>query len=473
MITGDFIDITDLPYGAHPNNTDNKAQIQQALDQGKKIYVPKGVFNVSGSLLTRSKTTLFGEGTLKLSSPTDIPVIKIVDVNHVALNGLTLDSNFAQKSRGTYATIFVAKSSNIYVHEVYIKNTSNFGVEVEDSKDITIEGCNITNFLQRGINLVFCHGTTLLGNYIDGILPNGKLGIHGIEIWGKDGDDIKSTSHVAVSNTVKNVNGGGIWTSWVDDITIMGNDVENCQDVCIDVEGTQYATIAGNRVKNGKNGGISTFYASQHVLINGNDVVQEKGHGAGIRIFGKGISSEIQISRNTIQTDDSIGISTNQGVLSNSKIYLNHIRTKNNIGIRMLEANKISLLKNIVLANGKNKGITIEGGSECLIEANKVMTHTDQARISADQYPDAGGIYLYWRNEEFNCQRNKVLDNIIKGFQISINDNCWGNSNSKNVIEDNLVENISYNKQAGKYGGSIKNNRSFYNSSQKAKVIVY
>jgi hypothetical protein len=57
----------------------------------------------------------------------------------------------------------------------------------------------------------------------------------------------------------------GFWGSMGQDIAVTGVVVDTCTDVCLDAEGTFRATFGNFTVKNAVNGGISTYFLSQHV----------------------------------------------------------------------------------------------------------------------------------------------------------------------------------------------------------------
>lgn len=60
------INVTQAPYYAKPDDSDNWEKIQKAIEDGAKdnrpVYIPQGMFLISKPLELRSKTTLFGLG---------------------------------------------------------------------------------------------------------------------------------------------------------------------------------------------------------------------------------------------------------------------------------------------------------------------------------------------------------------------------------------------------------------------------
>ncbi len=463
----DVIDITAPPYRAHPDRADNRAAIQEALDQRGGVYVPPGTFRVSDALRLKSDTRLFGEGTLLLTASEALALL-LTTGQRVAVHGLTLDGNFARKTdEAAGAILLYGGAAHVGIDRVTIRRAGHFGISGANVEHLTVKNCRIVDFVGRGINWSFCHHTLIEANHIDGQTTDGQLAEHGVEIWGKDGDRRASGHHVVSNNTVQHVAGGGIWTAWTEDVTIIGNYVEHCLDVGLDVEGTHRAVITGNTVKNGRNAAIATFFASEGVLIHANDITQQAGYGPGVRIFGEGISRDVTIRQNTIRTFDSAGIFTNQRVLADSRITANHINGQQGVGIALLEADRVEVTDNVLLLGATPRGLSLEGGSYGRVQGNRIIK--DAAENRPDNPANEGGIYLYWRSPEFPGQGNRVTGNSVRGFAVPINDNCWGQP-STNVITNNQVRAVYYNRAAGPYRGKALRNRT---DGQDAPLIAY
>ena len=438
------ISITDPTYGADPKKEDNREAIQKALNQKGAVYCPEGTFRVAGTLSLLSDTRFFGPGTLHLTAPDNVALLLIHQQQNVTVQDISLQGNQVPGADTIVSLLDIrGGASNTFLENLTLTNAGNFGIGAADSDYVRVSRCRITNFLERGINLTFCDHVTLVNNELDGELDGGKLAQHGIEIWGKYYEKMDAAHYVVANNSVRNVSGGGIWCAWTRDITIIGNYTENCHDVGIDVEGSEQAVITGNTVKNGKNAGISAFFASQDVLIQANEVTQEAGFGPGVRIFGKGVSRHLRITHNVIRTNNSAGVAADQHVLSDSEITANHIITKQGLGILLLEANRVNVLDNALLLNDTSKGIAVEGGSNCVIRGNHITKSSRTAELDPVRQ---GGIYLYWRSPEFPCLDNQVTGNIVLGFVVAINDNCWG-AESTNVIVNNRAATV-YHRQA-------------------------
>jgi hypothetical protein len=466
-----LINITDLEYGAHQDREDNRAAIQKALDQAGDIYVPEGVFNVSGYLSLKSATRLFGEGTIKLTAKRHEAVLWVRKVEDVSIEGITLDGNFAEKKNDISGVVLISNgSANISLNELNILNAGHFAVSGANANFLQVRSCRISKFKGRGINFTFCNDTHIEANHIDGNVKDQLRGEHGIEIWGKYNDVRDSKRHVVSNNFVKNVGGGGIWTATVDDIVIIGNHAENCGDVCLDVEDSRNARIVGNVARNGKNAAIASFYASDGVWIQANQVIQEKGFGPAVRIFGKGISKNITISHNTLETVDSTVIATDQGALGDSDIYKNYIKSSKGMGMRMLEADDIRISGNMILMGQSHTGIAIEGGRKCQLHGNHIRKYTTENSVDIYKKSSQGGIFLYKRNDKFDCSANSVTENTIQGFIASINVLCTGQYAEPNYISKN---NLSTVFLKGEGSSIVEENSGLQNQQKAVEVTLY
>ena len=96
------------------------------------------------------------------------------------------------------------------------------------------------------------------------------------------------------------------------------------------------------------------------------------------------------------------------------------------MGIRMLEANKIRISANTLLIGRSHMGIAIEGGRECLVHRNQIKKYMAGNAKDIRENSLQGGVFLYKRNEKFDCSANSITENTIEGFKASINVLCAG-----------------------------------------------
>ncbi|HEY8959061.1 right-handed parallel beta-helix repeat-containing protein [Chitinophaga sp.] len=474
-----YISITDSPFGADTTNTDNRTQIQAALNQGGSIYFPPGTYKVSGRLYISSNTSVFGPGTLRLDTVSNAPLLAINGKNNIQIEQLTLDGNASFTTSGkkdTIGLIDIHYGTDITLNNITIRNTYDFAIESDHTTRLKVSDSRIVDFGRRGINSVFSYDAKLTGNLFDGQVTHTQKGIHGIQFWGDNGSWHDSRNHVVSANVVRNVAQGGIWANGVDNAAFSDNVISNCGDVGIDMEAANYITITGNQIKNCNNGGITTFYGCRNITISGNQVRQDSGYGAAIYLHGPNASATLNITGNDIYTKFSNGIYSDQAMISNTSISSNTIVSEGKPGIRLLAASKMTISDNRITVGVADLlsvriGIAIEGGSNCLLNANTITSLYDTAAFSPWS-ADRGGIHLYWVSNTYNCQKNTVTNNVISGFKLSVNDNCWGDASSYNYIGNNRLQSV-YRRNNAAWQGKIENNYHIDNPNSLITPVAY
>jgi hypothetical protein len=144
------------------------------------------------------------------------------------------------------------------------------------------------------ITLAFTWGAVVQGNTI--------VGFHdGVEWWGGDSDfkrdgaasNPRKAGNLTISNnSITKTGAGGIWGSMGSGVTVAGNTVDTCGDVCLDSEGSEHILFKGNIVKDGRNGAVATFFYNRDVTIAGNTVISTSPEKPLLSIFNSSQSSE-------------------------------------------------------------------------------------------------------------------------------------------------------------------------------------
>jgi parallel beta-helix repeat protein len=144
------------------------------------------------------------------------------------------------------------------------------------------------------IALAFTWGGVVQGNTI--------VGFHsGVEWWGGDANlkrdgaasNPRKTGNITISNnSVTKTGAGGIWGSMGSGVTVSGNTVDTCGDVCLDSEGSEHVAFTGNIVKDGRNGAVATFFFNRDVTIANNTVISTSPEKPLLSIFNSSQSSE-------------------------------------------------------------------------------------------------------------------------------------------------------------------------------------
>lgn len=431
-------------YGARGDGTTNDTTaLTNAANAagGGVLYFPKGTYLCDG-LTLQANTTVMGEGlgSVLKSRTGDVNLLNLA--NGCKVDKMSFDGN---------------KSANPGA-----PNNTSGGIYAYYVSDYEVTHCYIINTNGPGIHLRFASRGNVTNNNINNCN-------HGVQIWGGDSavSDTTAIFDITITgNIVKNVV-GGIWGSLGERITIIGNTVENCSDVGIDFEGCTFSTADGNTVKDCINGALAVFYGSKYITMNNNTVYQGSGYGYGFKAFTTEVNNKISLVGNNIYTVNSIGVSTDQGGLSNSLIEGNVISVNgDNTGIRILEGTKNNIINNNVYV-ATSRGISFEGSCDSIISGNYIETSSDSSSGGAE-----GGVFLYWRSSSAPCQRNSVYNNIVNGFVTSINDNCWGDHLSYNLIQGNRVNTI-YRRTGSDWYGLITGNVSVNNPNTTVTGTTY
>ncbi|MDB5248561.1 MAG: Moonbeam29 [Segetibacter sp.] len=451
----DFDIINIKSFGVKGDGSDESAILNTVFNKGYPSYfIPKGLYRSTG-------ITIINQSNFNITAE-EGAVFKNIDGN-------------------SGESLVFSKCSNFKLTGLQLIGTGQYGVGllskgilISNSQNFTIENCKVSNCSLRGIEANFSSNGTINKNKIDSCQ-------HGIRWWG--GDAAKDTSYgvkniTIKDNNVKNVNGGGIWGSCGYDVNVMNNIVENSGDVGIDYEHTSKGNIRNNRIKNAANGGISFFFNSSNIVASGNTILKTNSRGLkyGIWFTGKpagGLKHQnITLTKNLINGETVhgfIGVYADLGVLRYAKINSNVIKVNNAAVMRFIDAEKVDIIANKCYKVSGSDGIRIEGASGCKIINNTIETGLDNARSVSDA---TGGIILFERNARFKAQKNTLSNNRVKGFYVSIYDQCWISHESFNKILNNKVDGLIYRNSgsAGKYKGVVKGNRSILNPLKKIKI---
>lgn len=94
---------------------------------------------------------------------------------------------------------------------------------------------------------------------------------YGTQWWGGDANangavtNTRWAQDISISNSLDVNVRAGEWGSMGQEVTVTGAVADGCSDVCLDTEGGYRISFSNFTVHNGVNGGLGTFFASQHV----------------------------------------------------------------------------------------------------------------------------------------------------------------------------------------------------------------
>ncbi|QJW91310.1 right-handed parallel beta-helix repeat-containing protein [Spirosoma taeanense] len=438
---------------------DQTRLLQQLLTKnaGKIVKLPVGTFNVRTLNVPKNTRLVIGATTILRGLPTDQPLPVLALQSGVRVDGTgTVHGNRTQRKRGTGVQVRLAE--NVTINGLRIREVAEQGLQVVASKKLTfsnmqVTGCGLKGVDQhQGINLVISQDIQVTGCRVEDAQ-------HGIQWWGDETNGYCENLRIR-SNRVRRVLGGGIWGNRGRNVSVTSNTVEICGDVGVDFEHSFNCTAVGNTVRDCKNYGLATFYGSERVTFTNNRVYQGVKYGHGIGLCGEGTSKQISFIGGSINTKgpNACGLLT-VGTNVAQDILVQGVRIvtegKGGIPIRVLDNNQFQIVNNPLISGANPAGVSLEGSSRSLVAGNTIV-HRGPDLSPAGQ---RGGIFVYFRSADFPAQNNTIRRNTIRGYKTGINDECWGNTNSNNVFEQNITPNLLHRGSEGNWGGKALQNR--------------
>jgi hypothetical protein len=242
---------------------------------------------------------LASEWTLSFPEPGDVIVA-------TSQSDLIVDGIYAKSTSSTNAyLLFHVKNCNHvtmrnshgyqtkgFLSEAMTRNYSGV-TDNNSSHDITVInnsfiGTSSTSF---AISLTYTRGGIVSGNYVEGFNQ-------GIYFWGGDSNPAvdgalyheRKARDITISHNV--LYNSTIWGSMGSSVSVDGNTVDTCPDLCLDSEGSDHVVFMGNAVKDGQNGAIATFYLNRDVIIADNTAISTSPGKPLLSIFNSSQSSE-------------------------------------------------------------------------------------------------------------------------------------------------------------------------------------
>ena len=455
--------------------TDDTTAIANAINSGKAILFPPGTYLVTSTIELPDNTVLVGCGFKS--------IIKTNNNNAFSMTGTYIDVNTVPTHK-----------KNLIVKNIRFEDTTDNGKVVFVLKtvdNIHIEGCECEKIALVNIGTVIpvnvwdgtndpnatagmdneadlSHNIKILGNKCYGganattcinlgyvqyaIVANNIIENyqHGIQWWGGDSNFSRGGNMsnprwvrdvVIQGNTVRNVDGGGIWGSMGQHITIVGNCVEECRDVGIDSEGSFFLTVTGNTVRNATNACLATFFGSKDVVFEGNIVEQDGSMGSCLAHTWNEVQNTYEInitfSNNVFRyTGNNIGYigsfdATKQlRIIGNTFVDVRIDTFNNNAGHRVIKNNtllftKASITSFYAITGGGNHNHRLD------IVNNIIDTQITQP---------SGSIGIWVNQYDFNTNVHTLIENnIVKGFTVSIN--VSGSSANSGIVMRYIIKN--------------------------------
>lgn len=447
-----------LLFSAHPNVVDNTKTLQQLLNKnaGKTLTLPVGTFNVSTLNVPKQTKLTIGPKTILRGLPTTaaLPVLQLQA--GVTLTGTgVVDGNRRVRTKGL--GVLVSQVNNVTVDGLRIKEVAEQGIQVKSSKNIILRNMVIRSTgakgidQAQGINLVISQNIQISGCRVEDTQ-------HGIQWWG---DEVNGYCENLVirNNVVRRMHGGGIWGNRGRNITVTSNITEVCGDVGVDFEHSFNSTATNNTVRDCKNHGLAVFFASENIKFINNRVTQGAAYGNGIGLCAEGLSKNISFIGGTINTKgpEACGLATvGSNVAQDVLVQGMRIVTegKNGTPIRVLENNQFRIINNPLISGVGAAGISLEGSSRSQVLGNTIV----HQGVDTSPANERGGVFLFFRSADYPAKDNRVTNNTIRGFKTGINDDCWGDVQSNNIIEQNTTPNVVHRQSNGIWGGKAQQN---------------
>lgn len=345
--------------------TDNTAAIQSALDTNKSVYLPDGVYRVTGQLNVGDNRRIFGPGTIKSDLSTASCVV-VSGKNDILFEGVKfIASHNAGISGDLLNAVFVSGSSNVkfigcsfslgkYSAGVAFKNSNNCSVSTNyfTSFDLTPSvldqptlpgvaigiGCeSIAVHGNSFFNIGFGVSVTALATYEISnisIVGNAISDCSGYGVLLYSVDSVSSSTGVKrctiANNVIKNIygtylnpatssysHGAGIYLLNTEKCSVIGNTISN---YCVSTNaetlspagvgvpsGNLHVVISGNNISDSEYYGI--LVDGEHNTVSGNSV---KNTGTRAGIYSR-VSNYLGVANNSISWDSGLA-GTGQGI---------------------------------------------------------------------------------------------------------------------------------------------------------------
>jgi PGF-pre-PGF domain-containing protein len=365
---------------------------------GVKVYQGSGNV-VSNNIVNRTKA---------VASDTTYNGINIEN----AVTTKVSQNKVSNQAKGIYIKGIASKGSSILENSA--NNNADYGILVENSRGITVDGNNLNSNSLSGIYLSGSSENYVTNNNI--VMPGGVvngINTNAIELIAGDSS---SDSNVISNNIVSNGAHG------------------------IFVNGCQNNTVQNNRAS-GNNYGIAMRYSKNNRVINNNADGNTNGNNS------EGIYLTLQDSGNTITgnsaSNSNIGIHLSDTCGVNNLVDKNVVNSNQYNGI-YVEASSNKVSNNSLSQNSRGIFLT---GSTCY--NNVILSNTVKGG-------SGNGIYLLNTSGNNQVKSNSLISNGQKGIDLYNSNNSFIDSN--NAQENDMGIQLEYSN-----GVTLNNNTAHEN----------
>ncbi len=357
--------------------------INSAADVGLPLFIPSGIYNVSGISLP-SNISIFGiSGATILKAADSKTVFNCQNGANINIKDIDIDGAKA----GSKNLIHFTNCQNITLNNIGLKNSSGNGAFLEKCQG-EISSCAISNIKLAAIHLQDSLGMIVSANHIKNC-NNG-----GILVWrynrGRDGSVITDNQIASIGSESGNgQNGNGVNIFNADEVIIANNSITDCAFSAVRANTTNNTIIKGNICTQCQEVAIFSEFAFSGSIIADN-IIDQAATGISITNFDDGgrlavcsgnivrniwkssptnpdtypvaifVEADTAVSGNVIENVPGLGIYAGWGVYLRDVLVSNNVvrNTMIGIGVSMVEGAGIAHISDNVITGSKVAAIS-------------------------------------------------------------------------------------------------------------------
>ncbi|MBO4548135.1 MAG: right-handed parallel beta-helix repeat-containing protein, partial [Abditibacteriota bacterium] len=248
---------------------DITGRLQAAADKGGSVQVPSGTYRLSRTVRLGPDTRVAGSGNTVLLLDGSFNAFETGTRGKYTDNVSVSDITFRCPAPSGKCAVLAKEVRRLTVSRIKTENLA--GVRVEHfsasrdalNRDVTVRDCVLRGggAPVQGVEIDWTDGFTVRGCTVSGFA-------HGIQWWGSDSDVRRGGLHsnmgflkngLIEDCRVTGIEGGGIWGSMGEYITVRRCSVSRCKDVGIDFEGCRESRAEDCDAGDCVNGNYATF----------------------------------------------------------------------------------------------------------------------------------------------------------------------------------------------------------------------
>jgi hypothetical protein len=267
-------------FGATCWGGDDTQAFQAAVNAARNVYVPACDFHITSPVNVPTDTRIHGVGAasrLIASSPGMYAILDAVGPGDGAVYDVVVESlGFLGNNEPWHHAFRARWGQRIRFSDNTVRSTGIMNVDNSNGVEVLRNNgsASIVGGL-HGIDLNYARNVTVQGNTVTQYEA-------GIQWWGGEADPRNANfsrakltgNHTITGNTV-HYTSAGIWGGNGEHITVTGNDVQVCADVCLDAEGSDNVRFAGNTAKHAGTSVLASFFFSSNLVFENNIVEQD------------------------------------------------------------------------------------------------------------------------------------------------------------------------------------------------------